>query len=212
VSGVIEGGIPYGPGSRIRAIEDADGIPVPSTALTGADGSSSVEVGVDDENKALVTIDSVHRAIHEGVCYRAGFVSVALASSASALLRLTVGANKDAHVLFEVTAPLAASVEIREGDTFSAPGSALTEINLNRESANTPEVIAREDPTVNVAGLVLAATAIPAGRNLNVGGGQSASNREELILAKSTEYTIEVTNDGVSAADFTLSAVWYERD
>ncbi len=210
VGDTVQDGLAHGQ-ARIRAIRDDEGIAIPASVLSGNDPSGQTsEVAVDAENRALVTIDSVHAAIHEGVAFRAGYIAN-LAPSASTIMRLSVGANNDAHVLFEIVASLACSIEVREGSTFSAPGSALDEVNLNRESSTVADVVAYEDPTVTTPGALLLETIIPAGSNVNQGGGQAVGSREEWVLDKSTEYTIELTNTGNQTVDFALAAVWYER-
>jgi hypothetical protein len=196
-----------GVGGDVVAADDIGGVKYQRVKITyGANGSST---DVSDANP-LPQIDFVHEQIHEGNSFTAGHYFAAVAASASVMFRISVGASNYAHILFDIAAGAVSEATIDEGTTFSAPGTALTEFNLDRSSATVADVSAFHTPTVNVAGTTMKHILIPGANKASQGGGDSAASRLEWILDKSTEYLVTVTNNGTGAEDISINATWYE--
>lgn len=148
--------------------------------------------------------------VHQGKHYSVGHYFTGVASSGTALLRLTIGSSA-AHSKFSVASGAESKIEVLEGSTYSAGGVSKTIFNNNRSSANVSSCTATHTPTVNVAGTVIYTELIPGGNGGNSIGGSGHGFMEQFVLAPSTDYLIRVTNNGSGSENIGVIVSYYEQ-
>lgn len=177
--------------------------------LADPDGTGFAEV--DGVAGALVTVCMVHRQIHRGLLFEAGYRDLTVADDASASVLIQAAAGQTAHMQFTITAGGDAEVDLYEGPTFSSAGTAVSATNRNRGSSNTAQATITHTPTVSDNGTLL-------GGGLLVGGtgfitvGSSSSCFHEWILAGGEDYLLVVTNRSGSTQPVGASIVFYEPE
>ena len=163
---------------------------------------------VDPVAKALVTIDTVHNWIHEGVVYTATELNLTLGAAASIDLLLRVPAATFIHFGADIAVGANASLEFFEDPTSSADGSAVLRINRNRASSNTAAMLVFEGPTITGTGTELGTGLIPGGTGGNANGGTAVSQMEWILTEG--DYLVRLTNISGSAAANSVALHWYE--
>lgn len=164
---------------------------------------------VDQFSNHLITMGEVHARIHAGVFYSTSLIDGALVNTAALLILIRSHATQVAHL--RVTAALGgdAQFEIFEAPTTSADGAALTPVNLNRITANTPDTLIFSGPTVSADGTPLLDTLIPGGGGPHASGG-TGGNFAEYILAFGTDYLVRLTNISGNTQAASLQVDHYE--
>lgn len=159
-------------------------------------------------------IDKVHHEVHEGNCFTANYLELAVANDGFARLNLKAGANKRAHISVQIITEGKAYHKTYAGTTFTggttADGSKLTVFNRNMASANTPETVAKYGISVTAAGTLRGNQLINGGTGRNATG-SSGGNRIESIIDKNGSFTIEVQNKKGQAQDIEIVLDWYEE-
>ena len=167
--------------------------------------------------KALTTISSVHRGIHDGFVYHAsGKVSGMIADEVDEFL-LAVPAFCFPHFQrLQITAGRGdIDLLVYEGVTTSADGTPIGTINTNRNSTNTACTIFSSTPTITDIGTLIHTQWIPP---TATGVGQSPSgivgetNGEEWLLAQDTKYLIRMTNNSGATIAYRWEMLFYELD
>jgi len=174
----------------------------------GADGVTGAEV--DSIGEALVIQDMVHHRIHEGVFFVSGATATALANGGT-LDVLIQAVSGDLHVLFIGTVGGDATVELFEGTTFTAAGTALPSLNRNRNFALTKisDSIITQDPTITLDGTQLFSGILLGGSGGNaVGGSSSAFN--EFIFPAGSVHLARITNISGQARVAALELEFYD--
>jgi len=173
----------------------------------GFNYSSVVMDGVSGQN---VKIDFEHYEVHEGDSYHS--VNSQNVNTATFKWQVTTpNTDKFAHMIFGVQATGEVTVLITEGSDRT-DGTAMGEMNRDRNSTNTAGVIVTYTPT---AGATDGATTILTTRIGATGVGSktlspgAARGTAEWILKKNTKYVISAT----TYADIwvTFIADWYEH-
>ena len=158
----------------------------------------------------VVSIDTVHQHIHEGIMFSAHQYDDAVANDGTLAFLIQVPAGVSPHLRPRAAAGGDAEVRLFEAPTFSAAGSAAAALNRKRSSDITALATVTTGPTVSVNGTELDATYVPGGsRNQAVGG--SAGFFQEWILAPSTNYLVLMTNKSGGSAELALALDWYEH-
>lgn len=181
---------------------------LPSTSIINS-GDIDTEVAVDTINNSIVTIESEHYRIHQGQAYRATVQASSLASSASFDVLLDNPAANYPHLRSysgKITGG-PCDVFFYEGTTTSAAGTAVTAVNMSRNSSNTADLVITHTPTVTDVGTQIEYTLMPEGHKQ--GGGWSAAPLE-WILKVSTKYLIRITNNNQQSVDASVEFFWYE--
>jgi hypothetical protein len=185
-------------------IIDATGKVAPAGEAVGnapfvklTDGTNTISIG-----SGVPIIDAVHYQIHSGNAFIAQRLFTSVGVAANADIRILNGATKELHLKATIIAESKAYFYIYEGTTYSANGTGLTAYNSNRTSATATTGALYYTPTVNVLG-----TAIKAGMLL---AGGSITDREEIMLKKSTDYLFRVTNTSGVISDISIALEWYE--
>jgi hypothetical protein len=148
--------------------------------------------------------------VHDGYMFHSTGRVTDLANAADYELLFAVPAGCYPHIqkiVFHIEgAPM--DVEVFEGTTTSADGTAVTTKNTNRNSALTPDAVLTHTPTVTGDGESMHDRYIPtAGKDT---GQIAGSLYEEWILAADTKYLIRLTNNSGAIADLSYEVMWYE--
>jgi len=161
------------------------------------------------KNHALV-VSLWHQRVHQGLYFTADrTVLGTLGNNATIEILLQVGAL-EIHLREFANASADATLEIFEGPTFSAAGTALPIINKNRRSSIVSTCTATHTPTTSDDGTELDTLYMPGGSGGNASGA-SASFEVEWLLAANTNYLIRLTNvDGANQSGH-LHLEWYEE-
>lgn len=159
---------------------------------------------VDDKTKAVVFIQSDHHEVHEGESFVvSGQTSL---GSAETLKILIVTAAKEAHLEIFARSSGETNYKLYESPTYSAAGSATTEVNRNRGSSETATVVVTTAPTTSANGTQLYESHW--GASVRSGGEERGLN--EWVLAANTAYMILITSEA-AGNDVSYVLDWYEE-
>lgn len=177
----------------------------------GGKVSPAQAIGDFIEYGFLPVIDRNHQEVHEGTFFTVSHIFTSVANEASAILRITVGANKTLHAGFATSVGGNCYAYIYEAPTINVAGTEITPRNNNREDgSDNSDATVRYGATLSANGTELDQEYVPGGVGfVRVGGGAKTS--EEWILGKSTEYAIVVTNNSGLTTNISISAEWYEE-
>jgi hypothetical protein len=167
---------------------------------------------------AVTTMPHLHRVGHDGFLYHA-----------SGKVTGMVDTNVDDFLIVTPASPevnfSSVGLKVGEGDvdiqvyedtTVSAAGSALTELNTNRNSSNTPGTVLTFGPTVTGVGTLIHTDWIPptaTGIGATPGGASTIGGKgEEWILKPSSNYMIRITNNSGATIAYQWEMAWYEPD
>jgi len=144
-------------------------------------------------------IDFLHRKVHEGRFFSGGHYVASLANGGTIDILFQNGEHAF-HGVPEVITGGDATLQLYEGTTFSAPGTAVTMSNHNRNAATQTLSGATHTPTVTAVGTQMNGTIlIPGGKNNS--SGASGEFSQEFVLKPNTTYMMRVTNiSGVAQA------------
>lgn len=163
-----------------------------------------------DATGGLVTIDEIHRKIHQGILFSSSHYASAVANDATVLLLITTAADTYAHMRFGIAVSGNCEIELLENPTTTDPGTGLSEVNRDRTSATTADVTVAHTPTVSVDGTTVFHGFIPGGHARAVPIGGQHRSFEEWVLIADEEYVLRVTNRSGGAAVIAVSLDWYE--
>lgn len=162
-----------------------------------------------DASGDIITIGVSHHKIHAGLLWYTGYTNLTLAGFASNDV-LLVTSDKTAHLRVMVQLNDKGIFYLYEGTTVSNEGTALSVVNANRTSSNTPDLAAYHTPTITDLGTILGAELIiGGGSGQNAIGSSVTSNDDLLILAPNTNYLLRLTNRG-SETESNLFIGFYE--
>ena len=165
---------------------------------------------IDTTTGDLVTVPEDHNQIHDGNSYTVSDIQNVNAGTFKWQIT-TPNSTTYAHMIFHVDCTGEMMVSITEGSDRT-DGTAMAEINRNRNSSNTATVVVTHTPT---GGSTDGAVTIFADRIGSTGtgpiGGSSSGTRgeNEYILKANTKYVVAVTtyDDVYVSAEFD----WYEQ-
>lgn len=159
---------------------------------------------------AIITIDSIHAHIHEGIAFN---ISRRIDLTADQTLYF-VGSVKENPIHFNRLSYNSneGGIEIRllEGVTFS-DGALTSGVNKNRLSGNVSTLAVREGATVTDTGTQLNLKGLPSPAS----GGTPAripqtSDDSEWVLMPNTDYAIEIKELDSNAKILYVDMLWYE--
>jgi hypothetical protein len=166
---------------------------------------------------AVTVLDSVDRAADDGFVYHAsGKVTGMIDANVDDFLLVTPAAP-EVH-LFRASLSLGRGdidILVYEGTATSADGAALTELNINRTSSNTPGAVLTFGPTVTGVGTLIHTDWVPptaAGIGATAAGVVDSGTGEEWMLLPSTKYLIRITNNSGATIDYRWEFAWMEPD
>jgi len=164
------------------------------------------------------TITTPHQRVHEGVMFTVGYTWDGVADTNVVEYLVSVGSNKTLHSVLSAAGSGDFDLEIFEGTTTSADGTALTEFDHNRITANSSDAAFYRDPTVTADGTQLGPLIhLPGGavgqgnKGSLVGAGGENTYDSEIIFKTSTKYLIRLTNVAGAASDLLVLHTFYEN-
>lgn len=138
-------------------------------------------------------IDFAHYETHSGNTFSGGYYNSSLADASSIDILIQNGSTSTYHMICAAAVSGTCTMQVFEGATFSNAGTSVTMTNHNRTSAKTFSGTVTHTPTLTGTGTQLNGTQlIPGGDKHSVG--VSGSFTSEIILAKSTNYLVRLTN------------------
>lgn len=171
---------------------------------------------MDSVTGGLEVIDTVHSEVHEGETFTASYKTPdasPIANDATVVLLIKVGANLNAHFVWNAAFGGEGEVQLFEGPNDTADGNPLTEPNMNRGSAQVAEVTVFQGPTIGNGvgnGTELLDVMVPGG---TTGRAVGSAIREstEWVLKKDTNYLLVLTNRAGNAQQVSAQLQWYEH-
>jgi hypothetical protein len=166
----------------------------------------------DNIFRAPISITVPHHEIHEGN----GYVvqeGIQLNNASKEYLIVTPDTTKWTHMIINVLGSQDTSVRFVEG-TGKTGGTALTEINRNRNSNNTAGVVVTHTPAGAEGGVTVLFTAqfgIATASGGRGGAGAQAEGRAEFILKQNNSYSLTVTALSANVNNITVDIDWYEH-
>ena len=182
----------------------------------GAAVTDTAVIPLDASTEAQEIIDYAHHEIHAGSRFLYS-ETVDLASGANRdILIVTPNTTKWAHLSLplRIGSNKQTTVTLYEDTTTSADGTAVSELNHNRNSGVAATVVLTHSPTVTVLGTILIQEqfGVAGGFFTDDVGGVAGGGRDELILKQNTKYLLRITNnDGSDPADINIFLDWYEH-
>lgn len=158
-------------------------------------------------------ITDSHAKIHLGEIYEADFIDIAVADDDYLVILVDITTNTftadELHAFFEIAAGGDAVFKLYEGAHCTSSGTLITSYNLNRNIADSPEVLIFHTPTVILtSGTLITTELIPGGTGGNAGGG--GYSRDEEIVLEGNAYLVEVQNIAGSAKPLGACIFFYE--
>lgn len=151
-----------------------------------------------------VTEDHMHLRAHQGMRYSLVTRITATVGEAAYILLTSPTSTTMMHMEWVASCPNVSHVSIYESPN-AAGGTPYTIYNRNRDSANTSGATLASAPTVTTTGTLLSEHSLYSGKK--EGGYMS---NDEWILAPSTKYLFELTNDDTQATIFDFELRWAE--
>ena len=180
-----------------------------------ADSYTSNGVSVLNQDKptgVLSTIEYEHHEIHAGSSFMVTYFDADVDATETAdLLLVTPNTTKWGHLIWSIEGTLITTVYIYEGATTSADGTALSEINQDRNSLTTATIVATHTPSVTGTGteIYVKSFGTASGGPSTRSGGLSHAD-QEVILKQNTKYLIRVDSD-TDNNRITFVLRWYEH-
>lgn len=170
-------------------------------------GDEQVLVSAD---YALPTSTTFGAHLIEGLLYSIGYsysFASPLADGANFDIVIAFGPGIEPRVAIEGLCVGNAMGYLYEGATTTG-GTALTEVNLNRNSTNVSNVAAVLNPTVTATGTLLGSYVLIGGVKKKASGGDIST--ASLILKPLTNYLLRLTNVSGAAQAAEMTINWYE--
>ena len=171
----------------------------------------NVEALVDDVTESAISISYEHHEMHDGsfYFYKSWLINTGATDSYNDFMFITPDTTKRIHARFEAVADADAVVEIYEAPTTSANGTEVNTFNVDRNSENTPTLIAYASPTVTAEGTLIWATRNGGGKN-PVGVNPVAAY--EIIAKQNTKYLFRLTKKTTADTVMDINFYWYEHE
>lgn len=164
---------------------------------------------VDAINEALVVEPSVSANVHRGKLFDVTFVDQSIASSGTLEVLIQTGTSK-VHLDFSVSGGGNGLLQIFEGPTITAAGTALTAYNKNRSSSTTLLSTVTHTPTLSADGTKIDEELVLGGSGPHASGGEGGGGFTEWILAASTAYLFRVENLNATTHPYGFHANLFE--
>ena len=146
---------------------------------------------LDNYTGQKITVSDNLHAINDGNAYfTKNVIDIDGAETIARFMFYVPNNGKRIHAKSVFHAEAEFLIEIYEGITTSDDGSTVTTFNCNRNSSNTPTLIAYSAPTVTDEGTLIWATRIGSGKE---GAGISPQLNYEIIAKVDTKYMFKIT-------------------
>lgn len=180
-----------------------------SSIIKGYNGTNYHSVNLDTITRSLTTIEYEHHELHEGHVFHVNFDKGSINTSAVAYLLITTpNSTKWAHIVAHMVVTKGAKLELFEDPTVDPVGTVVDELNHDRNSGTTADVVVTHTPTVSVDGTLLDVNLAGTAGKYAVGG--EVNGRNEWILHSNEQYLLKVTS--LEDANLVILNVdWYEH-
>jgi len=169
--------------------------------------NSQVVMGSD---RPMPTLDISHQRLHEGrafYAYKFHASDDKLSNNGFATIAIACAEGCELHMLVEAECGGSAEFYWYEESAVSS-GTSFTALNRKRSSTNTSDTAVLINPTIDTAGTLLLAKAIPGGSGGNASGG--AGWAFEYVLKDLTTYVFRLKNVSGQSREAHLLLEWYE--
>lgn len=176
--------------------------------------SAGVEILVDDTSDAVVTLDFVHHEIHEGDTYTYTDV-VDLANNNVRDIQITTpNTAVRGHIVFELNSESEVEWFLYENVIINVPGVAVAELNSDRNSANTADLVvaAIDNNTVVLADADTAVAGATTIYHVLMGAGKDSGtydHEHEIILKQNEDYSLRIIANAAGYVSYHVD--WYEH-
>jgi len=170
----------------------------------------------EDSLGATVVAIKLDKLIDNGLVFYGSVKATGLTNGSTYDLLISVPSGYNMHLL-KMRSNVGegdVDIEMYEGTTTSADGSAGTPVDVNRVTANTANVGFYTGPTVTDAGtLIHTGWAVPTatGTGLSSAGVSNTEAGEEWVLKANTKYLYRITNNSGATIDHWHEGLWYEE-
>ena len=175
-------------------------------AIKLTDGTTIAEI--DQFSKALNTIDTEHKKLHDGLGYTVAKNFIVGAGDAVEVLLVNPLLNFPHLRIYVVEATGAPSeVCFNRNVTVSVSGDIQAPVNNNLNSSNTPNLSVYLNPDISNYGTEIDCDFITGSK---FGGGTAQPYFVEWILKQNEKYTIIFRNKSGISVDVNFHLFWYE--
>ena len=175
-------------------------------AVKLTNGTTTVEV--DQFSKSLVTIDTEHKKLHDGLGYTFS-KNFIVGTGASVEVLLVNPLLNFPHLRIYVVEATGAPSEVcfNKNVTVAVSGDIQAAVNNNLNSSNTPNLAVYLNPDVSNYGTEIDCDFITGSK---FGGGTAQPYFVEWILKQDDKYAIIFSNKSGIAVDVNFHLFWYE--
>ena len=171
----------------------------------------NVQAIVDGESQ--VVISKEHHETHAGTFYSLFFKAAGILTTATQFLHLVTPAAT-AGLVHLKTSEAASSgtkltLELFEGGTVAANGTAVAGVNRNRNSSASAGMLAYHTPTTPAPTTLIDTIYAPASAGPQTNKGMITDS--EFILKPATKYFVKLTNGDGGTQDLSVYLQWYEE-
>ena len=166
---------------------------------------------VDPDLGALLTVPIEHNLVADGVVFSCFHSFLLTPAATSKWLHVKVPATHIAHMRFRFMSEAKIDYYVYEAPTLTNDGTALTEFDINRVTANASNVDVFHTPTITAVGTMIDNGMIGTNGFLSDTGGSVSPMRDWLFKA-SESYLIGANNNDAAAKDFVIQLSWYEDE
>lgn len=183
-------------------------LPIIQLPFTGAWALRVSPGPTDPISDIPVFMDFPHHQLHEGETWQYTYGPIAINQNAVVNWRVVVAnvapTTRTPHAFAELDTNGEIWMELFEAPTFSAPGTAATFYNRNRNTAGAAQTTIFTAPTVSATGTKLSGWIIGSGQK----AGNSTKDSIEWDLKANTEYLYRITAQ--VAANVCFRLIQYE--
>jgi hypothetical protein len=183
---------------------DADGRPY---VIIG-DGTNDIEIDPDVGGLLVTPIE--HSLVQDGVVFTCFHSFLLVAAATSKWLHVKIPATHTCHIRWRFMAEAKIDYYIYENPTLTDDGTALTEYDMNRTTANASNIDVFHTPTITNVGTMIDNGMIGTSGFLFDSGG-SVSPMEDWLFKASESYLIGANNNDAAAKDIVIQLVWWEE-
>lgn len=171
------------------------------------DGTTSIEVDADIGGLVVTPVE--HSLVDQGVMFSCFHSFLLVPAANSRWLHIKVPATHSCHLRFRFMSEAKIDYYMYENPTLTNDGTALTEYDLNRVTANASNVDVFHTPTITNTGTMIDNGMIGTSGWLGDTGG-SVSAMANWKLKPSESYLIGANNNDAAAKDIVIQLTWHE--
>ena len=194
--------------TRLVVQRESLGTNTQHVSVSFVDGGDEQVLVSSDFGLPITTVFGAH--LNEGLLFKTGYAydfSNKLEDSTNFDIVIAFGTGIQPRVAIEGLCVGDAMGYIYEG-TSTTGGTALPELNLNRNSTNVSNSAAVLNPTINTLGTLLGTFVLIGGQKNKATGGDISST--QIILKPLTNYLFRMRNVSGFAQAAEMTITWYE--